>query len=135
MRIIQVLVFFAFIYLPSANADFTADKNFESCLSNKKLTTADMTNCAHDSLNDWDNELNLVYNKLIKHLSPSGKEALKLSQREWIKHRDKEFNFIGQMYNDKRFRGTMYSSISANDRVTIVKSRVLKLTGYLVKFE
>lgn len=134
MRIIQVFLLSVFLYIPTSSAEFTAESSFKSCLESQKSTTASMNNCTHASMKNWDKELNLVYNELMKKLPPKAKKALILSQREWIKHRDKEFDFISAMYNDMRFSGSMYSNVRANDRVTIVKNRVLKLSRYLAKF-
>jgi hypothetical protein len=42
--------------------------------------------------NEWDNELNAVYQALMKKLTPSQQEELKAEQRKWIKNRDAELD-------------------------------------------
>ncbi|MEJ0063191.1 MAG: lysozyme inhibitor LprI family protein [Alphaproteobacteria bacterium] len=61
------------------------------------MTQADMTQCA---LEDWkkaDAELNAVYKKLMKKISPAGQKELRAVQRAWIAYRDRQcaFNNLG----------------------------------------
>ena len=80
-----------------------AEKKLESCIAESDLATASMTNCANNASEDWDKELNQVYRELMKKLNPKAKEELRLSQLKWLKHRDKELEFIDAMYYDERF--------------------------------
>jgi uncharacterized protein YecT (DUF1311 family) len=93
-----------------------------------------MTNCANNASEDWDKELNQVYRELMNKLNPKAKEELRLSQLKWLKHRDKELEFIDAMYYDERFQGTMYSNTRAAHRFSVVKERVLVLRAYLNLF-
>ena len=43
----------------------------------------------------WDDELNAVYQALMKKLTPSQQEELKIEQRKWIKQRDAKLNESG----------------------------------------
>lgn len=115
-------------------AETEAQKKLENCIAESDLTTASMTNCANNASEDWDKELNQVYQELMNKLNPKAKEELRLSQLKWLKHRDKELEFIDAMYYDERFQGTMYSNMRAADRFSVVKERVLVLRGYLNLF-
>lgn len=119
----------------SLKAETTIDAKLKNCISTSNMTTAAMTNCANIAMADWDKELNQVYRALMEKLSPEAKETLKLSQRQWIKHRDKELEFIDSTYSDKRLVGSMYSNMRAAHRFTVVKNRVLELQSYLNLFK
>ena len=43
----------------------------------------------------WDDELNAVYQALMKKLTPSQQEELRTEQRKWIKQRDAKLNESG----------------------------------------
>ena len=90
-----------------------------------------MTNCTNKATEDWDAELNRIYKELISKLTPKGKQSLQLAQRQWIKFRDKEHQFISDMYSRRKFQGTMYIPIRAKNILTVTKTRALELKGYL----
>ena len=52
-----------------------------------------------DQINEWggawDDELNAVYQALMKKLTPSQQEELRTEQRKWIKQRDAKLNESG----------------------------------------
>lgn len=104
------------------------DKRLEECIE-KNPTTAGMTNCAYESMDAWDKEMNVVYKKLMKRLDTKGKTALKKSQIQWLKFRDDEFEFIAAYYDN--FQGTMYIPMRANAMAQVVKERTIKLRSYL----
>jgi len=104
------------------------DKTFKECID-KDATTAGMANCAIQSMEAWDKELNLVYAKLMKRLDGKGKAALKKSQIQWLKYRDDEFEFIAAYYDG--FEGTMYVPMRAEDEADLIKQRTIKLRSYL----
>jgi uncharacterized protein YecT (DUF1311 family) len=61
------------------------------------------------------------------------KEALRLSQLEWIKHRDLEFKFIDSMFDT--FQGTMYIPMRVGARLEIIKERAVKLKSHLEVYQ
>lgn len=106
------------------------DIELEKCLSiNSNMTTAGMTRCADAAYDRWDKELNRVYKELTSKLDEEGKNNLKQSQLAWIKYRDLEFKNIDMIY--KNLQGTMYIPMRVNNRIGIVKNRVIELSGYL----
>lgn len=106
------------------------DKDLETCLSfSENQTTSGMTICEQQAEQNWDKELNHYYQLVMKNLSPSAVEVLKTSQRDWLKYRDKEFEFISTFYFEE-MQGTMWSIIAAGHRTEIVKKRALELKSY-----
>ena len=54
----------------------------------------------------WDKELNRVYGELLQQLPKGDKSALKDSQQEWIRFRDRNLKLIQVAYGNAE--GTMY---------------------------
>jgi uncharacterized protein YecT (DUF1311 family) len=82
---------------------------------------------------EWDKLLNENYQALMKKLDKKNQAVLKASQREWIKFRDLEFEFIGSFYGG--MDGTIFLTIAAGGRADFVRERALKLGGYLSSLE
>jgi uncharacterized protein YecT (DUF1311 family) len=61
----------------------------------------------------------------MRTLNAKQKEALRLSQLEWIKHRDLEFKFLDSMFDT--FQGTMYIPMRIGARLDIIKRRAVEL--------
>lgn len=108
------------------------DLRQEECIA-KNSTTVGMIKCTIQAREAWDKELNVVYNKLMGRLKPKGKEALKQSQRQWIKYRDDQFQFIGTFYDG--FEGTMWKPLRVEAITEIVKERTIRLRSYLELLE
>jgi len=100
------------------------DRALDACID-KNGSTAGMVECTDKAYTAWDKELNKVYGELIRTLSPKQKEALKLSELEWIKYRDLEFKFIDSIYDT--LQGTMYIPMRIAARVEVIKKRSLEL--------
>jgi uncharacterized protein YecT (DUF1311 family) len=96
-------------------------------------STAGMIEACQWAEGEWDKLLNENYQALMEKLDKKNQAALKASQREWIKFRDLEFEFIGSFYGG--MDGTMYQMIAAGDRADFVRERALKLGGYLASLE
>lgn len=115
-----------------SNAEHVIDDEMKTCLNKKtNQTTAGMSRCVNNATEQWDNELNRVYNLLLKKLTAEGKDQLLLAQKLWIKQRDQEYNFLNAMYFRQEFSGSMYSNTHVKHINQIVKERTLTLTKYL----
>jgi len=80
-----------------------------------------------------DKEINRAYKLLMANLDTKSKEALKNSQRNWLKYRDAEFEFIATNWNAKNFGSS--SVISRGDyKTAIVKSRIVSLFNYIKNY-
>jgi len=102
-----------------------------SCLNTKtNKTTSGLNNCVSIATEAWSAELNKIYDRLINELSEDASRKLKVSQQQWIVHRDLEFVFLNEMYNRKEFSGSMFSNMRNMDVLNVVKNRVLILTRY-----
>ncbi len=103
------------------------DKSYEECLQ-KDTSAINLSNCAYEAYSQWDRELNKSYNKLVKELViPKDKAAFLQSQKAWLAYRDAEFHLYDNMLNKP---GEKWTFERANDRVNLVKHRVLQLRGY-----
>ena len=132
MKLIINLLALSYLTLWTSNSFADPDEKYQECLSEKSnFTTAGMTKCTNNAAEEWDAELNKVYKELLSKLTPEGKQSLKLAQRQWIKFRDKEYQFISDMYDRKKFQGTMYIPVRAKEVLTVTKRRALELKGYL----
>lgn len=108
--------------------DHPIDKALDACVE-KNPSTAGTVECMDSAYAAWDKELNKVYGELMRTLSPKQKEALKLSELEWIKFRDLEFKFIDSIYDT--LEGTMYIPMRISARVEVIRKRALELQGRL----
>ncbi|MGI6784313.1 MAG: lysozyme inhibitor LprI family protein [Aminivibrio sp.] len=74
---------------------------------------------------EWDKLLNENYKILMKKLDKESGEKLRKAQREWIKFRDSEFEFIRDFY--RGFDGSMYRTVAAGFQTDFVRERALSL--------
>lgn len=81
----------------------------------------------NDVLDEADRRLNETYSKLMTRLNID-KEKLKTTQRNWIKHRDSEFEFILSQSED--IEGTMFPRIRMFYKIEFVSHRVDELESY-----
>jgi uncharacterized protein YecT (DUF1311 family) len=100
-----------------------------NALRDKAKSTADMVEAEDEGVKLWDKELNRVYGELLQRLPKEDKFALKDSQQEWIRFRDRNLKLIQVAYGNAE--GTMYHVFAARVALDVVKSRVLDLRGYL----
>ena len=77
-----------------------------------------------------DRRLNHFYNEIMNRtgISDSSKNVLQISQRNWIKYRDSEFQYISSQF--ERLTGSMYPKITLIQRIKIVAHRVEELERY-----
>jgi uncharacterized protein YecT (DUF1311 family) len=106
--------------------DNPIDKELKSCLNNpENYSTMGMVECERNAYQSWDKELNNVYKDLMSRLTPEGQKDLREDQRNWLKFRDSELNFIGDIYGAKQ--GTMFRPMEADAAAELVKDRTLQL--------
>jgi uncharacterized protein YecT (DUF1311 family) len=61
---------------------------------NKAITLEQKSNCYQAEIVKQKKRLNAAYNRLIKDRDPASLAALNQSQKDWIKWRDENFNFL-----------------------------------------
>jgi uncharacterized protein YecT (DUF1311 family) len=80
--------------------------------------------------NEADRRLNYYYNEIMNRseINNSSKNMLQISQRNWIKFRDSEFQYISSQF--KGLSGSMYPKIILIQQVKVVAHRVQELKRY-----
>ena len=114
---------------PEATATPDPVEEKVNALRDKAESTAAMVEAEDEGVKLWDKELNRVYGELLRQLPREDKSALKDSQHEWLKFRDRNLKLIQVAYGNAE--GTMYHVFAARAALDVVKSRVLDLRGYL----
>lgn len=125
--IIIMVLFTNRVVLAQEEKKHPIDVWLENCIE-KDSSTAGMIKCSGKAYEMWDKEMNKVYQKLMKKLSPEEKELLKESQKQWLKFRDAEFKFIDNLYLGI---ATMIPVMKYGQKLDILKQRTLQLKEYL----
>ena len=73
--------------------------------------------------NEWDRELNIVYNLVLDQLNSSEKEKVKKQQRQWLKSRETK---VSEAENDEE-DPKMALFEAAGTKLDMTKERTLKL--------
>jgi uncharacterized protein YecT (DUF1311 family) len=126
-RVLSIAIFlcaFSAISIAQEPTQHPIDKALDACID-QNGSTAGMVECTDKAYAAWDKELNKNYVELMRTLNAKQKEALRLSQLEWIKHRDLEFKFLDSMFDT--FQGTMYIPMRVGARMDIIKHRAVEL--------
>ena len=74
---------------------------------------------------DWDKELNIVYQKIMKVADPVTKNKLRNAQRAWIKFRDSEVE--KSYYTNNPNGGSMGILFSLNTAAKLTEERAVQL--------
>ena len=86
-----------------------------------------------DYQNFLDKQLSQAYSLLKEKLPEARKQELKVSQRQWIKYRDAEFELINNNWTRESFGSS--SGISRGSyRCKVIKDRVLQLLHYAINY-
>ena len=118
----------------NAQKEHPIDKQLHACLDiDENQTTLGMMNCEGEAQKAWDKELNQNYKELMGLLKGEEKSMLKAAQRQWIKYRDLEFEFSGNMHYN--MEGTMYRVFAAGRQTEFIKTRALELAQYIETLE
>ncbi|MBI3560945.1 MAG: DUF1311 domain-containing protein [Gammaproteobacteria bacterium] len=80
-----------------------------------------------------DKELNNAYQALLPKLAPDLQKKIKQSQRDWVKYRDAEFEFIAENWTPQHFGSSAVLS-RGGYRTTIINNRVMQLLYYLKNY-
>jgi uncharacterized protein YecT (DUF1311 family) len=106
--------------------DNPIDKELKSCMNDPEhYSTYGMMECEQKAYDAWDKELNVVYKQLMSELGPKEQQDLKEDQRNWLKFRDSELKFTGDIYGQKE--GTMWKPMAIDASAEIIKDRTLQL--------
>lgn len=86
-------------------------------------TTDSMLSNTESLTNEWDRELNIVYNLVLDQLNSSEKEKVRSQQRQWLKSRDAK---VKKAENDEE-DPKMALFNAAGTKLEMTKERTLKL--------
>ena len=115
---------------PDYLADFHARaKVHEQTVDNPKLNNREILIAYDDYRIFLDKELNEAYKLLRSKLPKAQQDELKKSQKNWIKFRDTEFEFIKNNWTRDNFGSSAGRSRGAY-RCSIIESRVIQLLHY-----
>jgi len=87
-------------------------------------TTSASANCYVMGREHWDKELNRAYAVLLASLDEKHREAVRISQRQWLKFRDAELAALGHIYDRS---GTMWLIVCAQRRMELIRERALRM--------
>ena len=86
-------------------------------------TTDSMLSDTESLTDEWDRELNIVYNLVLDQLNSSEKEKVRVQQRQWLKSRDAK---VKKAENDEE-DPKMALFDAAGTKLEMTKERTLKL--------
>lgn len=99
------------------------EKKYQDLIDNGM--TDSMLSDTESLTNEWDRELNIVYNLVLDQLNSSEKEKVRIRQRQWLKSRDAK---IKEAENDEE-NPKMGLFEAAGTKLEMTKERTLKLAG------
>ncbi|NNM15785.1 MAG: DUF1311 domain-containing protein [Bacteroidia bacterium] len=88
-------------------------------------TTAGMMNCESVARDEWFEEIDKYYNKLVSILDEDRKRQLSLSQSKWKEYQEQELIFVVNHYYSRG--GTMWRIVAISMQREIVKTRAQHL--------
>lgn len=104
------------------------EKNYESEIE-RDCGSINMSKAKQEMYNAYDFLLNKYYKELMEILTFEQQKSLRKSQREWIKYREKELDFLGELNKNKN--GTIWDNIYWDRSIKLLKDRVDELVLYL----
>lgn len=99
----------------------------EDKLYNKAVTQLDMNEASQELYELWDNELNLIWGKLVEASSDEEMLLLVSEEREWIKFKSAESEAAGSEFEG----GSMQPMVRAVKEAELTRDRVYVLADYL----
>ena len=106
---------------------------FEVAIHQHAKTTQDSLKAYADYEQFLDKELNEAYKSLIAKLGTEQQAKIKQSQRNWVKYRDSEFDFIAKNWTANNFGIAAVLSRGAY-RTTVIRDRVTLFLHYLKNY-
>jgi uncharacterized protein YecT (DUF1311 family) len=105
----------------------------QTVIQEKATTTVDISESYKALEEALDKELNAAYRKLMQKLPEPSKDALRTSQKQWVKFRDAEFLFLSGNFSKEDF-GSSYVISIGSYRTSIIEARVKELLWYLKNY-
>lgn len=104
------------------------EKAVQDCMQKEDYTTAGMSKCVDDSINDWYKEID-KYLLLLKDTLPEDKyKLLQISQERWEEYKNAQWHLLEAALGEKA--GTIYINILSGDKADVVEKRAKDLSGF-----
>ena len=104
------------------------EKDVQNCMKKEDYTTAGMSKCVDNSINDWNKEID-KYLSLLKDILPEEKyKLLQISQEKWEEYKNAQWQLLEAGLTEKD--GTMYINILSGDKADVVEKRAKDLSGF-----
>ena len=104
------------------------EKDVQNCMKKEDYTTAGMSKCVDNSINDWNKEID-KYLSLLKDTLPEDKyKLLQISQEKWEEYKNAQWQLLEATLSEKD--GTMYINILSGDKADVVEKRAKDLSGF-----
>lgn len=100
------------------------DVKIENC-SNKAVSTLDTISCLQQGYADWDQELNVQYQALLKGQSAVAKKAIVQSQRDWLTYQRSYFAALDKFYQQQQ--GTVWGIVDAQAKLDFIRHKAIEL--------
>lgn len=97
----------------------------QECMKKENYTTAGMSMCVDNSINDWFKEINKYLKLLNEVLPPEMYKKVLTSQTKWLEYRKAQTDLINNTVSTRL--GTIYINISSAMRASIVEDRAYEL--------
>ena len=89
-------------------------------------TTADMLNASSELTDEWEKEMNKVYDLILKKLPAKEQSKFKDEQSKWLKDREIKVQKAYDKYTEEE-GPRMAGELAASERLSITKERALEL--------
>lgn len=100
------------------------DEKLYQCLENS-ISNNEMLLCIQQARLDWEEEMDFLYNRLVKILPSSQVEALRVAQIQWMRFRDAELGFSNLAYAARLL--PEYKLYAAEKQLQLIKNRCKEL--------
>ncbi len=107
--------------------------DYENQLNEMDLTGVDVLARYSKYIDFLDSELNNAYGLARDKIPAEEFDRLKQSQRQWIKYRDAEFNFIDVNWVQENF-GTSSRLSRFHYKTSVIKARTIQLYDYVKNY-
>lgn len=128
--LIQMLILWAWVISAQEieYSSYESDIQLNECLRQSNYTSQEVLVCYDQAHNNWIQEMNKIYNKLLLAVNEDTKALLIDAQTEWMAYHKIEEKFFKQMYTD--MKGSMYTIMAASRKLEIIRERAIELEHY-----
>ncbi|CAM3719784.1 hypothetical protein BS639_14770 [Rouxiella silvae] len=103
------------------------DQRTQTCSKNA-VTTIDSETCLQNGYAEWDKELNVQYQALLKGQSAEAKKAIVQSQRDWLTYQKSYFAALDSFYRQQQ--GTIWGIVDAQAKLDFIRAKAIELNTW-----